>query len=909
MTREKRQGLKLVAVLSGVIIVVLVCIFVVTAHIDERLNQNAEQQVVTYTQQATYTISGRLELVLSSIYAFNIESEDPARIEAQLHAFVESFGFTNAYFVNMDGEGISAEGKTFNVVDLDVPETALSDGRYSYSQTFKNDHGAGARIGQRPLFLDGKQIGALYVEVPLSIFVLPEEIELFDDGSYFILFEGSTGEILDAPKQNIQSGSILGEDMYSFLHTKFQESEAGGYVKDPLLATIFDTDVIAEFEASKLVDDESSHSLLESWVQNRQNGVLSAVVDGMPSYISLVPIANTSWYVCSIVPFESVRSEMGVVNAAFWFVFFIVVLCLALACVLMVMFFRRRIRTNHVAMEENLYAALSESIDMAVNLYCPTDGSTTPIVAKAAGILGYPLRKVMDDPLLENVIELSADGRAIFRRIREGDISDLERGEFSLRNPESGQTKWAVYAVEPLHFDSKDQILFVLQDVTTERMVRECMREAMDAAESANRAKSEFLSRMSHDIRTPMNVIAGMLQIAENSAHDETKIQVCLQKIGIASNQLLNLINEVLDFSKIESGKMVLANSPFSLQMLVEDVANMTRIQCDQKELSFLLNCDYDGIGVFEGDMVRLEQVMTNLLTNAVKYTDPGGFVSLSVRVLPEKVSGYRPVEFVVSDNGIGMSHEFQETLFEPFTMEGRSKSQGTGLGMSIVKSAVMLMGGTITVESEIDRGTTFRVLVNIGVKNDAPRGEESSCADVSPASSDGTEASPLQIFAGDDNEQNDRWVATALTLEEVRRHKASKLPGKGIQVLVVEDNELNAEIACELLGMVGFVVTCAADGQQGVDMFSNSPLGEYDVILMDVNMPVVDGYEATRLIRTLDRTDAKTVIILAMSANVFSDDIAKSLSAGMDSHLAKPMKVDRVVQAVYEILEKRVTA
>lgn len=929
MTREKRQGLRLVAVLAGVIIVVLVCIFVVTARIDDRLNQNAEQQVVTYTQQASYTITGRLELVFASMYAFNIESEDPARIEAQLKAFADSYGYTNAYFVNMGGEGISADGKTFTVADLDMPETALSDGRYSYSQTFKNKYGSGARMGQMPLYLDGKQIGALYFEVPLSIFVLPEEIELFDDGGYFILFEEATGEIIDVPKQSSPSESLLGESIYDFLHEKFEESETADYGGAPLLSALFDTDVIADFEASKTVEDESTISFLETWVQDRQNGVISAVVDGVPSYISMVPVNDTSWYVCSIVPFENVRSEMGAVNTAFWFVFFIVALCLALACAMTVMFFQRRLRANHVAMEENLYAALSESIDMAVNLYSPADGVTTPIVAKAASILGYPLHKVLDDPLLENVIELSADGREIFGRVREGDISNLERGEFSLRNPESGQTKWAVYAVEPLRFDGKDQILFVLQDVTTERMVRECMREAMDAAESANRAKSEFLSRMSHDIRTPMNVIAGMLQIAENSAHDEAKINVCLQKIGIASNQLLNLINEVLDFSKIESGKMVLANNPFSLQTLVEDVANMTRIQCDQKELVFLLNCDFDDVTTFEGDTIRLEQIMTNLLTNAVKYTDPGGFVSLAVHVLPEKVPGYRPVEFVVSDNGIGMSKAFQETLFEPFTMEGRSKSQGTGLGMSIVKSAVMLMGGTITVDSEIDKGTTFKVLLNISVKSDAVTGnslpEQESCedntaSDVLSSTSEAVEAVEVfedlsgEVSADEAGAQGACLTPKApisqdLESQNLERQKLSNKPGEGIHVLVVEDNELNAEIASELLGMAGFTVACAADGQEGVDMFAASSVGEYNVILMDVNMPIMDGYEATRRLRALDRSDAQTVIIVAMSANVFSDDIAKSLAAGMDAHLPKPMKVDRVVQTIYEILGKRTTS
>lgn len=917
MGREKTQGFKLAATLIGVIVVVLVCIFLATARIDERLNQNAEQQVMTYTHQATYTISGRLELVFSAMYAFNIESEDLNRIEDQLQAFVDSYGFSNAYFANMDGQGITADGYQFDVDDLRVPETALSDGRYSYSPTFKGKDGSGARIGQLPLYIDGKQVGALYVEVPLSMFVLSDELALFNNGGYFVVFDELTGEIIDVPQKNADAKVFLGETIYSFLRDKLQAPEATSYLE------AVDTGG----------EEEKSLSLLESWITTRQSGVLSAVIDGKPSYVAVVPVAGSSWYVCNIVPFENVRSEMGLVNAAFWFVFFIATLCLVSATVLTILFFQRRLRANHVAMEESLYAALSESIDMAVYLYCPADGTSSPIVAKSADVLSYPINKILDDPLLERVIDLSPDGREILRRVREGDIAELERGEFSLRNPETGQAKWAVFAVEPLHFDGKDQILIVLQDVTTERLVRECMQEAMDAAESANRAKSEFLSRMSHDIRTPMNVVTGMLQIAQKSSFDEAKVRVCLQKIGLASNQLLNIINEVLDFSKIESGKMALANNPFSLPNLIDDVANIVRIQCDQKGLIFLLDCDYDGVVNYEGDTIRLEQLMMNLLTNAVKYTEAGGWVSLGVHVLPEKVSGYRPVEFVISDNGIGMSKEFQETLFEPFTMEGRSQSQGTGLGMSIVKSVVMLMGGVITVESEIDKGTTFKVLVNISAQEGPARDLGDSPLSVREirqavaepfalgatsellAEVDGVNAAQASTDIGapvksepsaEASAGAEKWLTEQVTIEELRRHKASEMPGEGVHILVVEDNDLNAEIACELLGMMGFTVTCAVNGQESVDMFQASALREYEVILMDVNMPLMDGYEATRIIRNLDREDAKTVIIMALSANAFSDDVTASLEAGMDGHLSKPMKVDRVVQGIYEVLEQR---
>ena len=388
------------------------------------------------------------------------------------------------------------------------------------------------------------------------------------------------------------------------------------------------------------------------------------------------------------------------------------------------------------------------------------------------------------------------------------------------------------------------------------------MRDAMEAAESANRAKSEFLSHMSHDIRTPLNVIVGMASIARSSIGDRAKLERCLARIEGASAHLLELVNEVLDLSKIESGKADSVNVPFRLADIASSIGDLIEPQCKSKGQTY--SCRLSGAvdTVFAGDPARVKRMLVNLLTNAVKYTDEGGRVSLSIAVAPALSPGYRRITFVVSDDGIGMSKDYLAHLFEPFAMEGRSSSQGTGLGMSIVKNIVNAAGGDIHVETEVGRGTTFTIVMNRRVAQSAGGA------------------------AG-------RSATRAPSADEERAHAPRRLAAR---VLLVEDNELNAEIARELLQGRGMKVDWARGGEEALERLGAEGASSYDVVLMDVRMPVMNGYDATRAIRALEDPAARDIPIVAMSANAFADDVLASLKSGMNAHLSKPIDVDEVV-------------
>ncbi|MFR8832153.1 MAG: sensor histidine kinase, partial [Eggerthella lenta] len=327
---------------------------------------------------------------------------------------------------------------------------------------------------------------------------------------------------------------------------------------------------------------------------------------------------------------------------------------------------------------------------------------------------------------------------ALFDRIRKDETKGFEQGEFSFRSKQTGKECWASYSVKRLTFEDKPQLLVVMRDVTADKEIQLSMKDAMDVAEAANAAKSEFLSRMSHEIRTPMNVILGTLQLARSNPDDREKVAETLKKIGDASDHLLGLINDVLDISKIENGKMTLASEPFRLSAVLSHVASAVRVQCEQRAQEFVVTTPPCADAVFVGDARRIKQLLLNLLTNAVKYTPCGGCVRFETTVAKGAAMGYRQVKFTVSDNGIGMSEEFKEHIFEPFSMEGRSREQGTGLGMPIVKNIVTMMAGDIAVESTKGQGTTFTVTFNLRIALEAERivfeeGEGAEADDAQP--------------------------------------------------------------------------------------------------------------------------------------------------------------------------------
>ena len=382
---------------------------------------------------------------------------------------------------------------------------------------------------------------------------------------------------------------------------------------------------------------------------------------------------------------------------------------------------------------------------------------------------------------------------------------------------------------------------------------------AAKKAEAANEAKTEFLQRMSHDIRTPINGICGLVDMADHYADDMEKQTEYRTKIKEASNLLLELVNDVLDMSKLESGEIVLEEIPFNLRSIYREVFAVI----DQMAAEQNIRIVWEKKEITHRDLIGspgyVKRVMMNILSNAVKYNRENGHIYLSCMEIPSEQPGMTTMEFICRDAGIGMTEEFQKHIFEPFAQEhtgSRTKFPGTGLGMAIAKNLVEKMGGTITLESEYGVGTTFVIRVPFKIDLDADKREEQK--DISEKSI------------------------------------------KGLHILLAEDNELNMEIAEFLLQNEGADVTKAWNGQEAVELFRKSGPGEFDVILMDIMMPVMNGYEATKMIRSLDREDAKTIPIIAMTANAFTEDRIKAKAAGMDEHIAKPVDVELLMKVIY---------
>lgn len=904
MSRDKQKrriaaSIAIIAVVAAIVAAVLG----LTSYIDKKLNQSAEQQVVTFTEQAAASVADRMYMSQNAIGAFTVQTDDPELIVPALGTFEERNGFACAAFARMDGDGLRSDGSPFSVSELPVPETAIAEARSSYSNTFANEDGERVRLAQRPLYIGDEQVGALYVQVPLSLFSMARQLDMFDGRGYFMLFEGSSGEVLIPPVDGTKTPLSIGTTLYEFL------DQASRYD-----ASTSVTDAAVSTEAAlQIVQPRSQNDLstLRDVVANGQTGLLTATVDGKASYVCVAPVDTGYWYVCNVVPVENVRAEAAVVSTTFEAVFAIIFACLVVVGLLVFGAYRRRLREQNIAMLTQLYEALSDSVDMAVNLYSPSDGAVTPIVAKAERIIGYRLDAFLKNERLAATIELSPEGVSLFDRIRSDETKGFEQGEFSFRNKLTGKESWASYSVKRLTFEGKPQLLVVMRDVTADKEIQLSMKDAMDVAEAANAAKSEFLSRMSHEIRTPMNVIIGMLQIAQSNADDREKVAVSLAKIGAASDHLLGLINDVLDISKIENGKMTLASEPFRLSDLLSHVAAAIRMQCEQRDQEFVVDTPSSADAVFVGDTVRLKQLLLNLLTNAVKYTPCGGRIRFETTVSKGAAMGYRQVRFTVSDNGIGMSEEFKARIFEPFSMEGRSREQGTGLGMPIVKNIVTMMAGDIAVDSAKGRGTTFTVTFNLRIALEAERivfeeGEGAEPEDVEPEVLSAAAATAEMRARGLHGERSTRPISAYEASMPGAPRALDRTEFEGLRVLLAEDNDLNAEIACELLSEAGLVVERAEDGAEALAAFEASASGHFDAILMDVQMPNMNGYEATRRIRALDRDDADAIPIIAMSANAFAEDVNASLASGMDAHLSKPIDMRRVLATIIKYVRNR---
>ncbi len=675
--------------------------------------------------------------------------------------------------------------------------------------------------------------------------------------------------------------------------------------------------------------------------------------------------------------------------------------CMIFAVVLIVLLIYQYLlkwQTDRLQNQNQLFDLLSKTIDH-IFMINELDHPERNFISENAGrILGFePDPKEVSPALL---FEYMDEGdRKMIRELFNTQDETYWNAIFHYRHPALEEEKIFALQTYRIFSEGRERFITVLTDETEMIRTQKELEEAMVQANQANKAKSEFLSRMSHEIRTPMNGIIGMVMLAQQNQDNRERVAECLRKISLASKHLLSLINDVLDMSKIESGKLEINRTNFDFRALMESLNEVIYGQANDKGIEFEVMFVGDVEENLWGDSLRVNQILMNLLSNALKFTPRGGKITLRVTRLQDEGEGERIwLKFEVADTGCGIAPENFHKIFQAFEQENSNVSQvygGTGLGLSISKRFTEMMDGKISVSSSLGKGTTFSVILPFGrVEQDNKDRKDFSGIRVLVADDDPDAVAHARLMLeklGAQVETTDNGYEAAARaeqaqmsgipydlclidwkmpfidgLETIRRIRASSVSRKpasvlmtaydtteiqeksrkagafsiitkplfesalaallteisegssgekkesgtpegdfrGRRFLVVEDNELNMEIAVGLLEATGAVIETAADGQEAVEHFSRSVPGYFDLILMDVQMPVMNGYEATMAIRRLDRKDAKTVPILAMTANAFSEDVEKSLASGMNGHISKPIDLNEVFGKISAALQ-----
>jgi signal transduction histidine kinase/CheY-like chemotaxis protein/HAMP domain-containing protein len=619
------------------------------------------------------------------------------------------------------------------------------------------------------------------------------------------------------------------------------------------------------------------------------------------------------------------------------------------------------------------------------------------LTANAADILGIPSKELFKD--IRNINIAQKTGKedrlsTIFERCAQtGKVEVVD--EIRLHNYVSNTDLYYRGAVACTIDDSGRRLAIAFYDRTQEIMKNHQLQEAFNAAETANRAKTNFLANMSHDFRTPMNAITGFNLLIEKHYDEPEKVREYTRKIGLASRNLLALLNEVLDMSKIESGRTTLDIKEMAIGILLEEINSVIAYQAKVKRQEYIVNAEGLRHDVFMGDKQRINEILMNILSNAIKYTGEGGKIEFTIKETESATEGFNDLIFIIKDNGIGMKPEYKERIFEAFSREEshvNKEIQGTGLGMAITRSLVELMGGTIRVESEEGKGSTFTVILRLQAVDEADvdfwkshgirrilfiDSKHSECEQLAEKlNNDGVdvmesptgfgalhlidvcqaEDTPVDLILVDQKVQNmtapeivknirakdKSKSATSLIVvmaddfesieDEAKEAGANDLlqkplfisslkqsindidkriteandddtenPLNGMKFLAVEDNDINADILAELMAMEGASVIRCVNGQEAVEKFKASKEGDFDMILMDIQMPVMNGYEATILIRGLKTEWAQKIPIIAMTANAYADDIQKSYDSGMNAHISKPIDIKVVEKTIME--------
>ena len=594
-----------------------------------------------------------------------------------------------------------------------------------------------------------------------------------------------------------------------------------------------------------------------------KTGNLEFSIHGIGYYMVYGSASFQNWTILGIAPKSVVNANMNRLQYTTMAVMSSIVGMLAVAVLLLVVQSNRqklRKKDQQLLAREELFSSLSRNVDDVFLMIDTGTGKVEYISPNVRRILGISPEAVQED------FHVLCSAGGYHCRSRLDDLMQMESGTQQEWNrefihQETGEPHYIHVTGFINEVQGAKKCIVDLSDRTGEHQTTLAVEAALEIAEKASQAKTDFLSNMSHDIRTPMNAIVGLTTLMENELDQPEKLAEHLHKLESSGQLLLGIINNILDMSRIESGKTTLSVEPMHLSQQLDQLSTMIRAQASEKAQTFTVSTHLRHENLL-ADPTRLNQVLMNILSNAVKYTPRGGHIRFEVEELPRN-EHYAKYRFVVQDDGIGMSKAYQKTLFDPFTREERSgtnRVQGTGLGMAITKNIVDLMGGSISVESATGKGTRFEVVLEFPIDTEADAVPEAQALPEEPE-----DVSPLC----------------------------------GMNFLCAEDNAINAEILELLLKSKGAHCKICPNGQEIVDAFVRVKPGEYDMILMDVQMPVMDGLEAARRIRSSANPLGQVIPILAMTANAFLEDMQKSKEAGMDEHLSKPVDIDALEQTV----------
>ena len=750
------------------------------------------------------------------------------------------------------------------------------------------------------------------------------------------------------------------------------------------------------------MSEKEINALLEKFKAGRTDAMLLNL-DGRNYYLVYEKSDIQDWMFLGLVQADIVNASMNRLQRSTIFFVSAIVFCIAALFISLIIQKNRtnlRRKDTEILYRDELFQKLSMNVD---DVFLMLDAKTyqadyvSPNVEK---LLGITVEQIHKDICILGKLHSKKQEDPEKNYLEEIQVQEQREWDFEYVHLKTGEKRWFHNIAMGSEVNGKKKYILVMSDRTSDRKMNQALSEAVRAAETANKAKSTFLSNMSHDIRTPMNAIIGFTTLAVSNIDDKKRVRDYLGKILSSSNHLLSLINDILDMSRIESGKIHLEETEVSLSDVLHDLKTIISGQIHAKQLELYMDAmDVTNEDVY-CDKTRLNQVLLNLLSNAVKFTPAGGTVSVRIRQYPGTVKGSELYEIRVKDNGIGMSQEFVQKIFSPFERERTStvsRIQGTGLGMAITKNIVNMMGGTIEVLTEQGKGTEFivrlpfriqpehqriekiaeleglkalvvdddfntcdsvtKMLVKVGMRSEwtlsgkeavlrARQSMEMGDAfhayiiDWRLPDMNGIEVTRQIRSLGDDTpiiiltaydwsdiEVEARaagvtaFCAKPMFMSDIRdtlmtaigqkqaEAETAILPTagsdfRGRYILLVEDNELNSEIAVEILNEYGFLVDTAENGAEAVEKVKNSKPGNYDLVLMDVQMPVMNGYEATKQIRALDNPALAGITILAMTANAFDEDKKKALECGMDGFLSKPIVIEELISILQKNLD-----